>query len=291
MYSSDSDIIIQLNFTSGFGDLYCSMVDVLNIVSRCKQFNLTADFIYNFDRNYYFFDTDSINILNFFESDNFLEFKNIKKTHAHNSIDNYKHIFTPHLPKDRFQGGLHLWDLFLSNKKIDFEDRALSTISCHAMNNFGDISKIKVIPEFAPKIKNLGFKETNLTAIHFRTNDSSECMDIINNHTTKVKEIIDSNKTYILSNSKNIRNYFLNYNHPNILMYNSRHEHVGYHFYAYKGNSKDNNQLIENLEDTIVEMYNLSLCKKIYTSTEWSRPSNFLFYSKIKTPSIEFTTL
>jgi hypothetical protein len=289
--NSKSDIVIQLNFTSGFGDLYCCMVDILNIAQRCKELKLTIDFVYNFDRNYYFFDDNNVDILSFFDISNFINFENVKKTRPFISIDGFKHIFTPHLCRDPLEGGLHLWDIFLNSNKLDFESDVMSTISCHAMNNFGDLSRIKIIPEFPQRLKDLGLKDTQLTAIHFRTNDSSECMDIVNNHLPKIKKIIENNKTYILSNSKNIRNYFLNYNDSNILMYNPRHVNVGYHFYAYKSNSSDNKQLIENLEDTIVEMYNLSLCKKIYLSTEWSRPSNFLFYCKIKSPNIEFAEL
>jgi hypothetical protein len=289
--NSKSDIVIQLNFTSGFGDLYCAMVDILNIALRCKELKLNLDLIYNFDRNYYFYDDNNVDILSFFDTSSFTNFENVIKSRAATSLEGFKHIFTPHLSRNPLQGGLHLWDLFLNSNKLDFESDVMSTISCHAMNNFGDLSRIKIIPEFPQRIKDLGLKDTQLTGIHFRTNDSSESMDIVNNNLSKINKIIENNKTYIVSNSKNIRNYFINYNHSNILINKPRHENVGYHFYAYKSNSKDNKQLIENLEDTIAEMYNLSHCKKVYVTTEWSRPSNFLFYSKIKTPDIEFAIL
>jgi hypothetical protein len=60
-----------------------------------------------------------------------------------------------------------------------------------------------------------------------------------------------------------------------------RHENVTYHYGAFKSNANENNKiLIENFEDTLAEMHNLSLCEKIYTLTEWNRPTNFLFYAR-----------
>lgn len=287
-----ADVVFQLNFTSGIGDLYCCLVDILNTAKKCKALNLTCSLIYNFNKNFYFFDKKEITLFHFFKKEEFEQiFNDILKIDSQPNIEGFTHLFTIGLTPDRMCGGLHLWDLFLNNKKINFEKETRDTVACFSMYSSCNIDLIEEIPELSSNIKELAIKDNNLVSLYFRNNDCSEETSLINKNILKINDIINNNKTLISSNSSKIKNFFKENYKYNLVFSRNRHPEIGFQPYSYKYHCSDNEKLIENLEDTFAEMFNFSLCKEIFICTEWSRLSNFLFYSKLKQKDKQFTII
>jgi hypothetical protein len=284
-----TDVIVQLNFNTGAGDLYCAITQLINFSKKCFESGYSVGFYYNFQNNQYFFDTNYINFDSFFEIEK-KYYKFIEKRDVFDKFDGYFYAYTPYL-YSRQQGGLHWWDVFIKNENIKVKDAILNNAVTCCMREWRTEEHISIFPRFSKSILDLTLKNTNkMVGLHIRNMDQSETMNLVNDNIQKIEKLIDSNTVYLCSNSRDIRKFFETKN--KIVMMFPRNEQVSYHYGAFKNNAKENNKiLIENFEDTLAEMHNLSLCDKIYTLTEWGRPTNFLFYSKAFNKNVQIESL
>lgn len=285
-----TDVIVQLNFNTGAGDLYCALTQLINFSKKCYQRGLTVGFFYNFHSNQYFFDTPEINIHHFFNIEK-KYYKFIEKKEATSNFEGFSHGFTPYLYSQSQKGGLHWWDMFISNEKISEKEKILENVITCCMREWQTEDKISEFPLFSESVMKRTIQPyDNMVGLHVRNLDYSETMDLVNNNLQKIEELTNNGSVYLFSNSKTVRDFFNN--KKNILMASPRHENISYHYGMFKNNSNGNNTaLIENFEDTLSEMHNASLCRSIYTLTEWNRPTNFLFYSRAFNKNIDIKTL
>jgi len=285
-----TDILVQLNFNTGAGDLYCALTQLINFSRKCYQQGFTVGFFYNLNQNQYFFDGPKIKIEDFFSIEK-KYYKFIEKKEASSNFEGFTHGFTPYLYSQSQKGGLHWWDVFISNKKNSEKEKILENVITCCMREWQPEDKISEFPLFSESVmKHTIHRNDNMVGLHIRNLDYSETMDLVNSNIKKIEELTNESLVYIFSNSKSVRNFFNS--KKNIIMAAPRHEHISYHYGMFKNNSNGNNlALIENFEDTLSEMHNASLCKKIYTLTEWNRPTNFLFYSRAFNKTIQVTNL
>ena len=273
-----TDLIVQLNFNTGAGDLYCAITQLINFSKKCHDQGFSVGFYYNFHNNQYFFDSNDVSFDTFFEI-NKQHYKFIKKHNASSHYDGYFYAYTPYLYSRNPEGGLHWWDVFIKNENIQKKDNILKNIVTCCMREWQTEDKISIFPRFSKNVMKLTISNpVKMVGLHIRNLDQSETMELVNNNIEKIDTLINSNLIYLCSNSNSVRNFFSN--KENLIMMKPRHENVTYHYGSFKNNANDNKILIENFEDTLAEMHNLSLCEKIYTLTEWNRPTNFLFYAR-----------
>lgn len=272
-----SDIILQLNFTEGAGNYYSALTQAVNFAKFCNTLNYTVKLYYNYNKCRYI-NNIYYNIDNFFNINNFENlFIEINNTTPIYNIENYTYLYTPFL--DKGAPGVHFWDFFLNNKNIEkkdfFVENALSIVS--KLPDSIDEEYITIKLSNVLRKKSFENKNNFKNALHIRSQDGHDDLSIIKNNLNKIEDLLKE-KLYICSNSLKIRDYFkLN---TNAVIAEERHSNVGYHHYFVRKESNVTDvQLLENLEDTLIEMHNLSLCNNIYMISSYSNISSFLYYA------------
>jgi hypothetical protein len=274
-----SDIKIQLNFTEGIGNFYGSLVQATNFANYCKKINLTTSLYYNY-RGCRYIKEDFYDIKNLFNIDNFSQsFLSIENTTVLSEITDYNYLYTPYLFSNHPSPGVHLWDLFIHSNHNDKKELLLEFAVSLNHQMSGELKEDFINIKIADNLINNTLQNKNIykNALHIRTQDGHDNFDIIERNIDKINDLL-LEKLLICSNSLKIRNYFKN--HSNAIIIEERHPDIGYHHYFVKNStSSSNDNLIENLKDTLIEMHNLSLCDKIYMITSYGIMSTFLFYA------------
>lgn len=278
------NIIIQHNWTTGLGDLYCGATDYLNMLYELrKKESFNAKLIFSINgvssSNLYI---DSIKFDELFDSQLFcnifdsIEVRN-QSTQELN-IDNCSYRFSVY--GARSPGG-HWWDFF-SDKPINTN----IIVPCYNPYYLAIKERIPLIfPKFCSQahIKSENFLNkinSPYNFIHIRYFDYAKedgrlisDMNIIKSKIENSSELfhVGSNNPYVLDRLSTCNNVII-YRVSNIDLFPNDHT------YFVHNRSVDHDILLNRLHENIGEMISVINSRKIYYYTSFSWISNFLFY-------------
>jgi hypothetical protein len=280
------NLVVQITFNNGLGNLYCGLVNILDMVGKYKVLGYRCKLIFASNGccggNKYidFCRFESIFDLKFFEKyfDEIVSLEHSITEKEYDGLVYHSTQFGPDYP------GCHWWDIFLPNgEKLIFE-RVNGDVNSFLDKTFYP----DIFPKFSEiiydNIKNFKFDSTidNVIQIrHFDYNiqpEESFQNDImkINNYINKENEYfyVCSNNQYALDTlSKNEKVFIKTFENLEKLP----NDH-GYNFY----NKKVSDEILYNrLVDNLSEMVNLSRYSNLFYYTSFSWISSFLYYSLV----------
>jgi hypothetical protein len=287
----DTDVVVQLNFNTGAGDLYCAFSQLLTFSANCKSAGMTVGFIYNFNNNQYFHDSDSVKLDRFFNIQQFDSiFSYITKTQAKETVAGYSYLFTPYLYIGDKLGGRHWWDAFINNNSGHSTASVMDQIMIFCMRELPSATLSYTVPTISDNILRFSGGSCDRVGLHIRTMDQSDSLKLIEGKIDAISDIFKNPFVYVCSNSTAVRKHLKQV--YGAMVHSPRHPNISYQYGTFKWDKNvTETQLLENFEDTLVDMYNLSMCSKLYSASEWGRPTNFLFYAKSHNRNLEIITL
>lgn len=283
MYS----ILIQHNFTSGFGDFMRSITEYMTYCKKFKDIGYKIYLYLNLSRNHY----TNQNLLNLIlDQETLLFFDSITESYDPiNSLEynGLKYCFSSYDPQTP---AMHMWDLFSDNPD-ETSSITNTNMICEKLPSINRNDVTYPILHSQIRTKSQIFKnlDTPYSFLHIRIEDfcnSSYHRDInvINKTINKAVNFLshhDNNKFHIATNSEIVYNYFLNLSHTYYLYPYTYIEllnnEIGYARYS----GIDPTILDERIVDTLAEMSSIRYADTIYIVTEFSWISSFLFYGTL----------
>lgn len=285
-------ILIQITFNNGLGNLYCSVIEMINFLENYKLLDYEINLY--FASNNYEQPNKYINFCEFyniFEKDDFKIFTNVINNQyaiTNETYQDYKFI----KKYDTDKPGRHWWDIFTNDEKFEY----IPPIVYSCETYFGYNYKPLILPRFNKKIYEKSekylkdFKEDD-TFIHIRYTDyEGGDSDIDMNTMQKMKLLIDefkinkNKKYYFSTNNKMLLNMVSNF--ENIVLYNFNNLDLfvnDHNYYVYNKDKELNYEiLLDRLYDNIAQMVSISKFSNIKYYTKFGWISSFLYYGIVK---------
>jgi hypothetical protein len=274
-------IIIQHNWTTGLGDLFCGSTEYLNFIKQYKDLGYETKLIFSYNGvtgNKFigvnpFEDIFDVESFNLFDSIEVASISNFSK-----EIDGctFRHSQYMNSPRP----GHHWWDVFSDVELIHTN-----------YPNYSPTSFLfeKKEPEIFPKFNDNVYKKLKefktITSedydyIQIRYYDYAEITENFKEDISKIYELIKnsdrifhlgSNNQYALDTLSVLENVFT-YRFSNLDLFSNDHS---YYFY---NKHIPNKILLERLYENIAEMCTVKNANKIYMYNSHSWISNFLYY-------------
>jgi hypothetical protein len=271
--------IIQVNFTSGMGDLILALHEVVYTAKSLKDDGYNLRLYLFLSKNVYMREED---FFNFFNKEIFEDFSEIiinKIPITEKCFGDLKHVYT----LCDTPPGQHWWDLFLSSKEDihnflklgGYTQKNIFEKRLNFLNNslFGEYKKMKL--------------ELNLlsyNSIHYRTRDCQFDKEFFEKNKPKILDVLKTNANfYFATNSQNIKKWLRDINFRNVTNLNFEDDEKDGVHYDYNKLLFSNIEKLNNTTKlTLFEIMLIGDSNKFYLFSEWERPSNFSFLAKVK---------
>lgn len=276
------NLIIQHNWTTGLGDLFCASTEYLNFISDLKKQGYKTKLIFSFNGEYNLNKYIGLNPLEkIYNLDSFSLFDDIEVRNnpiTELSINDLKYHHTQYGVN---KPGQHWWDLYLDviPQNLSYPNFSPTTFL------YKNIKPI-IFPKFNEEVykradnfsKILGHNYNFLQVRYFDYTEvpEKEYKEKIDLLYLKIK---NSTEVYHLgSNNKYVSDKFLGL--KNIIQYNFKNLDLfsNDHTYYFYNKHLSNDLLLDRLYDNLAEMVSISNTKKIYLYTTFGWISNFLYY-------------
>lgn len=279
------NILIQHNFSSGFGDFFRSMSEYMSYCNPFKEKGYVIHLYLNLSKNHYT-NNDLLKLI--LDEKTLSFFDSIVESYIPIYLDNYnslKYCFSSYDPQTP---AMHMWDLFSDNPN-ETVSKINQNMTCENLKEL-DISRI-IYPILHSTIRNKSqiFKNLNepYSFLHIRIEDFGSSsykgniniihstIDIANNfllnHDTKFHIATNNNMVYDhFSGRKNILLYpFTNMSILDNEIGRSRYSGI------------DSLIIEERIIDLLAEMSSIQYADNINIITEFSWISSFLFYGAL----------
>jgi hypothetical protein len=274
-------VVVQHNWTTGLGDLYCAATQYLNMIKPIKEMGYETElvFAYNSGNGGNKFiglnEFDSI-----FDIDSFKVFDTISvENYSTNNVDykDTKYHYTPYGPT---APGQHWYDVYFDEIPDIFSHRHYTPSGI-----LDGSSKPIVYPKFNDEvykrsnkfIKDIGNDCDYIQIRYFDYGSLDEKFENdLNTIYNKLKESqkkyhIGSNNAEALDRLSVLDNVYT-YKFKNLDLFTNDHS---YYFY---NKNISNDMLLDRLYDNLAEMVAIAKCNTIYGYTSFGWISNFLFY-------------
>jgi hypothetical protein len=283
-------IVIQHNFSTGLGDLYCACTEYLNFIKKYKEAGYETELQFCFNSSS--FSNKYIGYCDFeelFDISSFYIFDKIT-TKRYSTCDlilnGAKYIHTQYGPKTP---GVHFWDIFLDGDEITIPPNVIKYPNYCPTSFLKDKFKPEIRPIFNSEVYkryNI-FKNsipTNHHSVQFRYYDFCNLLneplisslnifqDKISN--SKNSYHLGSNNQYFLNTLSKLDNVFT-YKFKNLDVFTNDHSY----FYYNKGIKKE--LLLDRIYDNLAEMISFKDSQTITHFSVLNWVSNFLYYSFI----------
>ena len=274
-------IIIQHNWTTGLGDLFCACTEYLNFIKKYKELGCETKLIFSYNgvTGNKFIGVNPFE--NIFDSNSFSLFDEIEvvnTSYFERVIDGCDFRHTQYMSTPR--PGHQWWDVFSNFELLD------ASYPNYSPTSFLYEKKIPtVFPEFNENIKNKikEFEEIidyDYDYIQIRYGDYGEPNENFKKEVESIYEIIKNSdkKFHLGSNSQYAIDYLsvldnvFTYRFSNLNLFSNDHT---YYFY---NKDKPNVMLLERLHENIAEMCSIKNANRIHLHTIHSWISNFLYH-------------
>lgn len=273
-------IIIQHNWTTGLGDLFCASTEYLNFIQEFKNKGVESELIFSFNGST---GNKFIGLNDFDKIYNLESFKVFDKitvrleSYKEKEIDGCSYKHTQYGPKNP---GVHWWDVF-----SDFDLGFVEYPNYCPQSFLNGKEKPVIYPKFNKKIEELiNFFESEIGKdydfIQIRHHDYSEHNENFEKDiwelyklikTSDKKFHIGSNNQFALDVLTSLDNVYV-YRFSNLSLFSNDHP------YYYYNKHISNNLLLERLYENIAEMCSIKNANNIFLYTTFSWVSNFLYY-------------
>lgn len=275
-------VVIQHNWTTGLGDLYCACTEYLNFIKPLKEIGYETELIFSFNgisSPNKFIGVNSFEKIFKLESFNLFDIISVRELPItdleYNKTKYYHTQYGPTSP------GIHWWDVY-----FDVIPQLTSFPNINPRSFLEKTQNISVLPLFNEEVylrantfsKKLKEKYDFIQIRYFdyaRTIDSGFESDMGTLFET-IKN--SSNYFHIGSNSPYVNNKFsklknvINYEFKNLNLFSNDHS---YYFY---NKQISNDLLLDRLYDNLAEMVSIANSRKIFLYSSFDWISNFLFY-------------
>jgi hypothetical protein len=276
-------IVIQHNFSTGLGDLYCACTEYLNFIKPFKERGYETELIFslnshNFVNKY----IGNCELSDLFDINSFNVFDKITSRQLAYSEKNYngaKYVHTQYGPKDP---GIHWWDVF-----VDGEYNINNYPNYCPLSYLKDRKRPSLLPIFNKEVYKrcdafLNTLPSTHHTIQFRYYDYCKLLneplisalnifkDKINNSTEHFH--IGSNNEHFLNTLSSLQNVHT-YKFNNLDLFSNDHSY----FFYNKSINKD--LLLDRIYDNLAEMvsYKYSATITHFSVLNWI--SNYLYYA------------
>jgi len=270
--------VIQHNFSSGLGDCIVALYECIDTALKLKNQGHEVELFINQNRNLYFFKEDFFEIFN---KDVFSVFDKINIILDGSAFSgSLKHIYT----LGSASPGVHWWDLF-----AEFDTQEVrECVTVYTVYPYVSKNLPQEKPLFNESVETdySQIKREDYTALYFRTYDFNEGDAFYRNFSKQITDILNLNKhIFVCSNSFTVKNMIKQLKRNDIFMNDiCGEENFGNHWGSMPELTRE--QLILKTKQTIFDMFFLRDAKQINLFSEWSRLSNFLFFSKLRNVNI-----
>ena len=274
-------LVVQHNWTSGLGDLYCACTEYLTFIKPLKKLGYETELIFCF--NGFSKTNDYIGLNDFdkiFDKKSFKLFDKISVRDypiGNLEYDGTKYYHTQYGPTTP---GQHWWDIYFDivpdniifpnygpQSFLQYKFKSLTTPK---FNNevYKRVNKFK---------KKLSLNHNFIQIRHFDTkipdNDFIKYIDELYSLLMDSQETyhLGSNSPYVNDKFSSLNNVF-QYTFKNLELFSNDHPYYQYNKHI------SNEMLLDRLYDNIAEMVLVSKAKNIYQYSSFSWISNFLFY-------------
>lgn len=276
-------VIIQHNWTTGLGDLFCAATEYLNFIRHLKTLGYETELLFSFGNNKFIsknefdiiFDKKSFNLFDSISVlDNSIYDKKFKGL-------NYFHTqYGPTTP------GQHWWDTYFD---VIPEDISYPNYNPQTFLNRTMIPEIfpifnekvyQKVTEFRGKLpKNYSYIQIRYWdyANNSIDKDFEYDIDSLYLKIEKSEKIfhVGSNNSVVLDKLKNLNNVII-YEFNDLDLFSNDHS------YYYYNKHISNDILLERLYNNLAEMVSISESQNIFLYTKFSWVSNFLYYGMSK---------
>ena len=278
-------VIIQHNWTTGLGDLYCACTEYLNFIKPLKEIGYETELIFSFNGahspNKFIGVNDFDKIFNI-KSFSLFDDISIRETPIIDLI--YKNAKYYHTQYGPTSPGIHWWDVYFDiipeniifpniNPQSILEKK--EKISVLPLFNDEVYSRVKL---FKKKIK----KKYDFIQVRYYDYSNEIDKEFEKNINTLYYKIQNSDKHFhVGSNSPYVNDKFLNLN--NVINYEFKNLNLfsNDHSYYFYNKEIPNELLLDRLYDNLAEMVSISNSDNIFLYTTFGWISNFLCYAFI----------
>lgn len=276
-------VIIQHNWTTGLGDLFCASTEYLNFIKPLKEEGYETELIFSFNGSNNgnkfigvnefdtIFDTSSFEL---FDSISVREFPIIEKE--------YNGTFYHHTQYGPTTPGQHWWDTY-----FDIVPDNIIYPNFNPQTFIDNKIDPKIFPRFNSEVYsrsdsfNKNFPEKhNYLQIRYWDYANSNLEQTFQSELEETFNLIKSSNEFFHIGSNNpIVNKTLG-ELPNVLTFNFKNLDLfsNDHSYYFYNKHISNDLLLDRLYDNLAEMISVAEAKKIFLYTKFSWISNFLFY-------------
>lgn len=275
-------VVIQHNWTTGLGDLYCACTEYLNFIKPLKELGYETELIFSFDgisSGNKFIGINSFDKIFNVDSFNLFDIISVRTTPIIElKYKNTKYYHTQYGPTSP---GIHWWDTY-----FDIIPENIQFPNINPQSFLNKKETISVLPLFNDEVYRRAklFNEKinkKYDFIQIRYFDYSNKIDkeFEKKMDTLYYKVQNSNNYFhIGSNSPYVNNKFSNldniisYKFKNLDLFSNDHS---YYFY---NKHISNDLLLDRLYDNLAEMVSISKSNNIFLYTTFGWISNFLFY-------------
>lgn len=280
--------LIQHNFRSGLGDMYCDMSEYMTIAKQLKEMGYEIDLIFclagcRYSKENIFFKIFDNETINFFSSvkETFIPITEI-------NFHKYEYHSTCH---EHASPGLHRWDLFLDTPLKTNLERVR-----YSINNLVQGDMPEITPEFSSEIhkrvKSFEVRnQKNYSFLHLRVSDIKKDVSHYHNICQIADNFLRDKKEYFYLGTNN--DYIFDY-------FKNRDNIIRYDFESFPKLGKDVNEIdsyhgnesfFDRMCDNIAEMILIKNSDTLYYYSEIERLSNFYIYGFFKNQKMSFVDL
>lgn len=280
--------LIQHNFTSGLGDMYCDMSEYMTTALQLKKLGYEINLIFCLANNRYSKENVFFKIFN---EETISFFTNVEETFSpirEKKYKDYNYFFTSH---EYSSPGFHRWDLFLDQNP----EEPLEVVR-YSIDYFVQGILPKVKPEFSKEIYKRveDFESKNgklYSFLHLRVSDIKRELEDYLRTSVKIDSFIKDKKLkfYLGTNNDLMFDYF-----------KGRENIIRYDFASFPKLGKDVNEIdnysyeesfFDRMCDIIAEMILIKNSDSIYFHSDIERLSNFYAYAYLKNSEIKFINI
>lgn len=279
------NILIQHNFSSGFGDFFRSMTEYMSYCKSFKENGYAIHLYLNLSKNLYTNDTLLKLIL---DKETLCFFDSIIESYIPIYGDDYNSLRYCFSSYDPQTPAMHMWDLFSDNLN-ETVSKINKNITCENLKEL-DISKI-IYPVLHSNIRNKSqvFKVLNepYSFLHIRIEDFGSSsykndINIIYSTIDRANNFLLNHDTkfHIATNNSIVHKYFSE--RKNVMLYPFTNmsildNEIGRSRYS----GIDSLVIEERIVDLLAEMSSIQYADSINIITEFSWISSFLFYGAL----------
>lgn len=276
------NLIIQHNWTTGLGDLFCASTEYLNFISDLKKQGYETKLIFSFNGEYNLNKYIGLNPLeNIYDLNSFKLFDEIEVRDRPITDLTINALKYHHTQYGATKPGQHWWDVY-----FDIVPSNVVYPNYNPNTLLYKNTKPTIFPRFNEEVykradsfsKTLG-KDYNFLQIRYYDYREEVDESLLISLEILYSKIQNSGQVFHLgSNNKFVCDKFSNlenvreYKFKNLDLFSNDHS---YYFY---NKHLSNELLLDRLYDNLAEMVSVSNSKKIYLYSTFSWISNFLFY-------------